>query len=292
MRLRFLATARASTPRRSRICLRAASIPSRPVNRTSRRRRMRRSSSGSAATDPATLSSCNPEGRGPSQVSAYSRHTSIRVCLAAAILLCGAFHCADARRKHGPSVQSEPGQFDYYLLTLSWSPTYCLIHPGDRAECAHKGYGFVLHGLWPQFDAGGYPENCSLDSLSPAAEAAGREVYPSANLLRHEWQRHGTCSGLDAVDYVHTADRALASVRIPSNLTAPSAPVTLTGAEVAAEFRAANPGMPQNALTVACSRGELSEVRLCLTRDLQPRSCGRGVRNSCPATPIEIPAAR
>lgn len=226
-------------------------------------------------------------------MSVYSRRTSILLCLASVILLCGAFHFADARRHRAASVQGEPGQFDYYLLTLSWSPTYCLIHPGDRSECAHKGYGFVLHGLWPQFDAGGYPENCSLaTSLSPAAEAAGREVYPSPNLMRHEWQRHGTCSGLDAVDYFHTADRALASVRVPANLAAPSTTVTMTSAQVAAEFRAANSGMPQNALTVACSRGELSEVRVCLSRDLQLRSCGRGVRSNCPASGIEVPAAR
>src|SRR6185437_16251115 len=125
-----------------------------------------------------------------------------------------------------------------------------------------------------------------------AAEAAGRAVYPSPNLMRHEWQRHGTCSGLDAVDYFHTADRALASVRIPSNLAAPPTTVTMTSAQVAAEFRAANSGMPQNALTVGCSRGELSEVRLCLSRDLKLRSCGRGVRSSCPSSAIEVPASR
>jgi ribonuclease T2 len=226
-------------------------------------------------------------------MSAYSRRTSIRLCLAAVILLCSAFHFADARRYRGASVQGEPGLFDYYLLTLSWSPTYCLIHPDDHSECARKGYGFVLHGLWPQFDAGGYPENCSLDTrLSPAAEAAGQEVYPSRNLMRHEWQRHGTCSGLDAVDYFHTADRALATVRIPSSLAAPSRTVTLTSAQVAAEFRSANSSMPENALTVACSRGDLSEVRVCLSRDLHVRSCGRGVRSSCPSSPIEVPASR
>jgi ribonuclease T2 len=226
-------------------------------------------------------------------MGAYSRRTRIRLCLTAAILLCGAFHFADARRHHGASVQGEPGQFDYYLLTLSWSPTYCLLHPDDRSECARKGYGFVLHGLWPQFDAGGYPQNCSLDTrLSPAAEAVGRDVYPSPNLMRHEWQRHGTCSGLDAVDYFRIADRAFASVRVPSSLAAPSTTVRMTSAQIAAEFHAANSGMPEHALTVGCSRGELSEVRLCLSRDLQLRPCGRGVRNSCPASPIEVPSSR
>lgn len=222
-----------------------------------------------------------------------SRRIPFRLCLAAAILLCGVLNFADARHHGAPSAAGEPGQFDYYLLTLSWSPTYCLIHPDDRSECAHKGYGFVLHGLWPQFDAGGYPENCALDSrLSPTAEAVGRGVYPSPSLMRHEWQRHGTCSGLDAIDYFRTADRALASVRIPPILTAPSTTVTMTATQVAASFRASNAGMPLNGLTVACSRSELSEVRMCLSRDLQPRPCGRGVRSSCPSTPIEIPSSR
>ena len=223
---------------------------------------------------------------------------SRRICVvfsatAFACLLCGVFSLAYARHHRAASVEGTPGQFDYYLLTLSWSPTYCLIHPNDRSECAHKGYGFGLHGLWPQFDAGGYPENCVPDSsLSPSAEVMGRSLYPSPSLMRHEWQRHGTCSGLDAVEYFRTADRSLAAVRIPSNLSAPVMTTTLTSAQISAEFRAANAGMPENALTVACTRGELSEVRVCLSRDLKLRSCGRGVRTSCPSGPIEIPSSR
>src|SRR6185437_12111708 len=201
--------------------------------------------------------------------------------IALASLLGGVFSLADARHRRVAPVEGTPGQFDYYLLTLSWSPTYCLIHPNDHSECARKGYGFVLHGLWPQIDAGGYPENCVLDtSLSPAAAALGRTVYPSPSLMRHEWERHGTCSGLDALEYFRKADHALASVRIPSNLAAPATAATMTSAQITAEFRAANPGMAENSLTVACSCGELSEVRLCLSRDLKPRSCGRGVRSS------------
>ncbi len=67
---------------------------------------------------------------------------------------------AFARHHHKKSPDAQAGQFDYYLLSLSWAPTYCLTHADDGAECSSKGYGFVLHGLWPQYDAGGYPENC------------------------------------------------------------------------------------------------------------------------------------
>src|SRR5579862_8734242 len=83
----------------------------------------------------------------------------------------------------------EPGQFDYYVLTLSWSPSYCLLHPDDRPQCGGKGYGFVLHGLWPQFDSGGYPQYCAADPTLPAnAETVGRTIYPSPKLMQHEWQ--------------------------------------------------------------------------------------------------------
>ena len=218
----------------------------------------------------------------------------MRVHFWVAVLLCSFPGLAHARAHHSPAAQvAEPGQFDYYLLTLSWSPTYCLVHTEDRWECGGRGYGFVLHGLWPQFDSGGYPQNCLADStLSPAAEAAGRSVFPSPRLMLHEWQRHGTCSGLDAVSYFRTADKALAAVRIPGQLSAPAASVALTSGQIAAAFRAVNPRIPENGLTVACSRGELSEVRLCLSRDLTFRSCGRRVRNSCPAIPIEVPSSR
>ncbi len=218
----------------------------------------------------------------------------MRVHFWVAVLLCSFPGLAHARAHRSPAGPiAAPGQFDYYLLTLSWSPTYCLVHTEDRWECGGRGYGFVLHGLWPQFDSGGYPQNCLADSrLSPAAEAVGRTVFPSPRLMLHEWQRHGTCSGLDAVSYFRTADKALAAVRIPAQLSAPAASVALTSEQIAAVFRAANPRIPENGLTVACSRGELSEVRLCLSRDLTFRSCGRRVRNSCPAVRIEVPSSR
>jgi ribonuclease T2 len=199
-----------------------------------------------------------------------------------------------ALARHAPHGTSgaEPGQFDYYLLTLSWSPSYCLVHPQDRAECRGRGYGFVLHGLWPQFDAGGYPQDCAGADLDGAGAAVGRTLFPSPRLMRHEWERHGRCSGLSPVAYFRTADRALAVVRIPEGFSAPRADQQLTPQRILATFNAANPGLAPGSLKVACSRGQLSEVRICLTRDLQPRACGRGVRDSCPAAPVSIPAVR
>jgi ribonuclease T2 len=198
-------------------------------------------------------------------------------------------------RHHANDTDSDsaPGEFDYYLLSLSWSPAYCLIHPEDRSQCDRMGLGFVLHGLWPQDDSGGYPERCeSGEELSPEALTVGTTLYPTARLMRHEWQSHGTCSGLSAVEYFRTADRALAALQIPAVFDAPDHVRSMSRAEIAAAFAAANPAMPAGALAIDCSRGQLSEVRLCLTRALAPRRCGHGIRGSCADGPILIQSSR
>jgi ribonuclease T2 len=196
-------------------------------------------------------------------------------------------------RHHHANSEAQAGQFDYYLLSLSWAPTYCLTHAGDGAECAGKGYGFVVHGLWPQYDTGGYPENCSTQfELSDAAASKGRTLYPSEHLMQHEWQEHGTCSGLDARTYFDTVDRATAAVKIPAAMEAPQTDHSFTAAQIADLFHSANPQIPDHALTVACSRRSLSEVRVCLTKELSVRSCGNGVRTTCPPAAIRVPASR
>ena len=221
------------------------------------------------------------------------RKAQIHTVLTAALVILAAL-TVQARHHHAKTNRSgESGQFDYYVLSLSWAPTYCLTHADDGEECSGKGYGFVLHGLWPQYDAGGYPENCSTQfELSTAAAAKGRAIYPSERLMQHEWKEHGTCSGFDALQYFNTADRATAAVKIPSAMEAPRSAQSLTAERIANLFQGANPQLPGGAMTVACSRAELSEVRLCLTRDLQPRSCGRGVHSNCPKVPLNIPASR
>ena len=195
---------------------------------------------------------------------------------------------ADAARS-----ASVAGQFDYYLLALSWSPTYCLTHSDDQAQCGSRGYGFVLHGLWPQYTDGGYPEYCGAEApLSAAARRVGESLYPSPKLVSHEWDRHGRCSGLDALGYFHTADRALAVVQVPSALQTPRQSLALSAAQIRAAFRSANPRLAADGIAIVCARKELSEVRVCLDPALQWRSCGRGERDSCPAGALQIPASR
>lgn len=223
--------------------------------------------------------------------------SSERFCLRTALFVIATLFLsgsAFARHHHRQTLsESVAGQFDYYLLSLSWSPAYCLTHPDDRAQCGSKGFGFVLHGLWPQFDSGGYPQNCATNStLTTEATALGQSLYPSPKLVGHEWDRHGTCSGMDAVNYFRTADRAAAAVKIPAMFEAPASMLQMSGTQIIAAFHASNPAIPGNALAVECSRGQLSEVRVCLTRDLKTRDCGRGVRSNCSDGPVQIRSSR
>jgi ribonuclease T2 len=224
------------------------------------------------------------------------RRSPVSSRLALSLALCLAASLAAARhhnhQRDAAAAPSLAGQYDYFLLSLSWSPSYCLTHQDDRAQCS-KGYGFVLHGLWPQNADGGYPENCVSDApLTAAAAARGNTLFPSPRLMEHEWQHHGSCTGFDALAYFDTADRALAVVKIPAIFEAPRRTQSMRVDEIVAAFRAANPALGAGGLAVTCRRAELSEVRVCLGKNLALTACGRGVRNACPDVAVLIPAAR
>ena len=182
-----------------------------------------------------------------------------------------------------PATSSSGGAgFDYFLLNLSWSPEFCFSHRSDPQCAAHPG--FVLHGLWPENRDGTYPENCGSAPL-PDPLAAG--AYPDARLARHEWQAHGTCSGMDASTYFHTAQRAFQSVHIPPALQTGGAPTTMSADQIIGLFTDSNPGMPRESLALSCHNGYLSAVEVCVDKKLHAMACGAGVR-SCNAARLKV----
>ena len=49
------------------------------------------------------------------------------------------------------------GEFDYYVMALSWSPNWCALEGEAKGspQCDTKeDHGWVLHGLWPQYHRG------------------------------------------------------------------------------------------------------------------------------------------
>ena len=183
--------------------------------------------------------------------------------------------------------RTAPGDFSYYLLSLSWSPAFCAESRG-AAECAGPTvYGFIVHGLWPQRDRG-RTEYCAARARVPVEVARGiADLMPARGLVYHEWQAHGSCSGLEPAAYFALLRRAAASIRIPPTFQNPLVARITTPRAIAGEFVRANPSLRTEDIVVACSRGgvpRLTEVRVCLDRDLSPRACSAAtLAGSCRA---------
>jgi ribonuclease T2 len=188
-------------------------------------------------------------------------------------------------RRARPDEQAEPGQFDFYLLNLSWSPEFCATHPGSP-ECAHHP-GFVVHGLWPQNNDGSYPQHCGA-APGPSDPQADTDIIPTVSLVIHEWQTHGTCSGLSAQKYFDLMHRAYRAVQIPSSIGTGSDADGVTPDNLLARFATANPDFPRGSFALSCGNNRLTAVEICLSKDLRPESC-QGVR-SCRANSVKVTA--
>jgi ribonuclease T2 len=186
------------------------------------------------------------------------------------------------RQRQHQSV--EPGAFDFYVLALSWSPEFCHSHP-EKAECVSGRFGFVVHGLWPQYEDG-YPENCSTAAgLRDPSQMT--DIMPDESLVAHEWKTHGTCSGLDTDAYFKLVRRAFESVKIPPELSNPRQMFSITPRELKENFLGANPRLKAEDLTISCGNNYLTGVSVCFDKQLQPRAC-EGVRD-CRANVIRVP---
>jgi ribonuclease T2 len=192
------------------------------------------------------------------------------------------FQARNSRRAR-PAANSQPGEFDFYLLTLSWSPEFCATHPGSSECAAHPG--FVVHGLWPQNDNGTYPENCST-AAGPANPRQYLNLLPTVSLIQHEWATHGTCSGLAPDAYFGEIGTAFRQVKIPSAFANGTPPATLTPGAIISQFAAANPNWPQGSIALSCGNNHLTAVEICLSKTLATEVCQNV--HTCGATMVKI----
>lgn len=177
------------------------------------------------------------------------------------------------------------GEFDYYVLALSWSPNWCEIEGDarDSDQCdARHDYGWTLHGLWPQFHQG-WPSYCPTTNTLPSRQMSAdmTDLMGSAGLAWHQWKKHGTCAGLPAAQYYALMRRAYALVTRPVIFRNLDREITLPAAVVEEAFLKANPDLDKDMLTVTCRDGYIQEARICLSRDLAPVPCGRDVIRDC-----------
>jgi ribonuclease T2 len=212
----------------------------------------------------------------------------IRVLLALAIT---AFVAAASPAR----ADGKAGDFDFYVLALTWTPTYCATADNpDPAQCKGSPHGFLVHGFWPEYVTG-YPDYCP-SSLSRGLRQSTLDkiatVMPSAGLARYEWRKHGMCSGLSEGDYFGLLKQAADKIVIPPVFRQSGGRQTLAPAAIESAFVSANPGLARDGMAVACSGRQLTEVRICMTKDLEFTRCLEVDDGGCRSSSISVPPAR
>ncbi len=209
-----------------------------------------------------------------------------RIALAAVLLL--------ALWPQRSGAEDRAGDFDYYVLALSWNAAWCEAEGAGRAapQCdPDRDIGFVLHGLWPQREDG-WPEFCRTPRRDPsrAESAAMADIMGSPGLAWYQWKKHGRCSGLDPADYFALAREAWDSINLPEVLTRIRIPMRIAPRAIKDAFLAVNPGLRAGGVTVVCQDRRFDEVRICLSKSLVPRACSGGAARDCAlADPIFVP---
>jgi len=217
----------------------------------------------------------------------------VRAAACAVIVLAFTLQSALAQDRR----QNQPGQFDFYVLSLSWSPSFCEA-TSERgrdggAQCGLRPYSFVVHGLWPQYEKG-FPEFCQVPAprLDRGIVSSMLELMPSPKLVFNEWDKHGTCSGLSPRAYFETVRKARAVVKIPPEYLEVKTHLNVTPNEVEAAFVKANPGLKPAGISVTCDSRRLSEVRICLSKDFGFRDCAEIDRRACRRDRLVMPPVR
>ena len=179
------------------------------------------------------------------------------------------------------------GDFDYYVLSLSWSPNWC-AYEGDARnsdQCdARHDHGWILHGLWPQYHRG-FPSFCNTFERAPTRRMTAEmaDIMGTSGLAWHQWKKHGVCSGLSARAYYDLSRTAYGRVIRPPVFRQLDREVRVPASVVEEAFLKVNPDMEPDGITITCRAGFIQEARICLSRNLTPVPCGQDVVRDCTA---------
>jgi len=151
------------------------------------------------------------------------------------IILCAVVHYPAVINSQSPGT---PGQFDYYVFAYSWQPEFCYNENGYTGCSDPEPYwttDFTIHGLWPQYLAGGYPATCTDEAFdSNVPNQIGMDTmttyWPNVkdsvddsdydSFWEHEWTKHGTCTGLNQEVYFNTTIALAQLYGTPAEFTA------------------------------------------------------------------------
>ena len=175
------------------------------------------------------------------------------------------------------------GEFDYYVLSLSWSPTWCALEGDARnsPQC-EQDFGWVMHGLWPQYHRG-WPSYCPTLERNPSRAMTRdmADIMGTSGLAWYQWNKHGVCSGLSATDYYALSRQAFGTVTRPEVFRNLDRAVKLPASVVEEAFMKANPQLERDMITITCKSGRIQEARICMSKSLEPVPCGADVVRDC-----------
>lgn len=195
------------------------------------------------------------------------KFVSVRICVFLMAFLSACPLAAPA------TPSNPPGNFDFYLLTLSWTAEFCAEN-SSNSECASPEPSVMVHGLWPEWKNGKWPQFCSHVTV-PANASQYADIIP-AEIISHEWQKHGTCSGLPARGYFDLIRRIRASIQLPHDLQSATAAETTSPVALKAELAASNPSLAAGDVVIVCTpKPFLSEIEICLDKNGNPINCFR-----------------
>lgn len=206
---------------------------------------------------------------------------------------------SEARDRYRPDPRHSAGQFDYYTIAMSWSPTYCATRRGGRfdPQCdGRRPYAFVLHGLWPQYNRG-WPQNCYVeDNWVPNHIIKSMlDIMPSKRLVIHQWKKHGVCSGLGPEAFFALSRKAFETIKIPARYISPSKPIVISPSEIENDFLKTNNKLKADMISISCGRGKrLREIRICFDKNLNLTQCGvnENQRKLCRLDKVVMPPVR
>jgi ribonuclease T2 len=191
----------------------------------------------------------------------------------------------------------QPGQFDYFVIALSWSPTYCASN-NDNEQCRpERVFDFVVHGLWPQYRTG-WPQDCATRENWVTEEniAAMLPIMPSKRLIIHEWKKHGACAGISQDNYFRAIRLLRGKIKTPARYITPNADVFTTPQQLVQDFVKTNIALTAEMISVQCSgsrgRARLDELRICLDKRGNFAACGSNEARQCNAAQLIMPRSR
>lgn len=180
-----------------------------------------------------------------------------------------------------------------YTLAITWAPQYCHDNadkPSASFQCGSGNrFGFTLHGLWPDGTGRTWPQYCRAADIVPQPVIKAQMcATPSAQLIQHEWAKHGTCMpGFQPARYFQHATGLYSKLRYPDMESLSRG--TLTAGRFAAAMAAVNPGLKADMMRVTANRqGWLDEVWICLDTRFRYRRCGVHAGGLKAGAPLKI----